>query len=188
MQPRFSQNFLNTMMISTPPKQLTLLNKSTCTPIHGSLNPIHFNLHYIPDFTHKQQLQFLCGLFEGVPFPFQLVCCTNRTTANELKLFFMRMMSFPQHKYVIMNANLLLGDVQEVIAVFEYSVFLFYPKFSFQVLVSECKSLLDGVSAKQDSAIPMLHFAETGHSFLWQMPWITVVKPKVITNYYRACL
>ena len=47
------------------------------------------------------------------------------------------------------------------------------------MLVSQCKTLVESMTAKQDSVIPMLHFVETGHSFLWQMPWITVVKPKV---------
>ena len=96
------------------PTQVTLLNEDTGTLRCGSLNLVHFDLHYIPDFTHKQQLQFLCGLFNGIPFPFQLVCCTNKTTDNELKLFFMRMIHFPKHRYVIMNANLLLRDTQEV--------------------------------------------------------------------------
>ena len=100
------------------PRHITLLNyipeglqapTSWVEPTH-----IRFDLHYLPNFTHKQQVQFLCSLFERIPFPFQLLRCTSTTTNEEVQLFFERIVLFPWHKYVILNTNLLLSDIQEV--------------------------------------------------------------------------
>ena len=100
------------------PRHITLLNciqkGIQAPPSLVALNHIRFDLHYLPNFTHKQQVQFLCSLFERIPFPFQLLRCTNTTTNEEVQLFFQRIVLFPGHKYVILNTNLLLSDTQEV--------------------------------------------------------------------------
>ena len=100
------------------PKHITLLN---CIP-KGIREPtswvepnhIRFDLHYLPNFTHKQQVQFLCNLFEKIPFSFQLLRCTSTTTNEEVQLFFQRIVLFPRHMYVILNTSLLVSDIQEV--------------------------------------------------------------------------
>ena len=99
------------------PKRVTLVHTSPdqASPFHGSLFPRHFILHFVPNMTHKQHVQFLCNqLFQRIPFPFELLCCTDKTTGDELQLFFQRIAFFSDHKYVIINANLLSGDIQEV--------------------------------------------------------------------------
>lgn len=100
------------------PKKETLVytcpRQDQASLFHGSLCPRHFILHFVPNFTHKQQVQFLCSLFQRIPFSFQLLCCTNKTTEDELQLYFQRIAFFSDHKYVIINANLLSRNIQEV--------------------------------------------------------------------------
>ena len=100
------------------PRQVTLLNqapeRSIDDTIHGPLKPRHFHLHSVPDVSYKQQVQLLCGILQGLPLPFQLLRCTNKTTEEELSLFFQRISSFREHKYVILGVNHLTGDIQEV--------------------------------------------------------------------------
>ena len=46
--------------------------------------------------------------------------------------------------------------------------------------MKRCVHLIETVSTQEDSiSLPMLHFTETGHSVLLQMPWILVEEHKV---------
>ena len=107
--------FLNKLMeyndLHAPQKMMLVKQSGT---VHGSVRLRHFTLHYVPGFTHKQQMQLLFSILQGAPLPFQLLQCTANTTAEELELFFQRMALFSVHKYVIFNTFLLSSDNQEV--------------------------------------------------------------------------
>lgn len=169
------------------PRNVTLVKHCTGydrrATLHGPLHLKHFTLHYVPEFSHKQQIQLLCDILQGIPLPFQLLRCNNKTTIEEIELFFQRIASFPEHKYVIFDTNALGSDIQEVTDILSYYMYLciciMYLLYV-QVLVKRCVHLIETVSTKDDSiSLPMLHFTETGHSVLLQMPWIVVEEHKV---------
>ena len=103
--------FLNKLMeynVLHAPQQVMLVRQSTCSgkdvTVHGPVRIRHFTLHYVPGFTHKQQMQLLFDILQGIPLPFQLLRCTTSTTNEELELFFQRMTKFPENQYVV-NTN-----------------------------------------------------------------------------------
>ena len=103
------------------PREVTLLNQplgdgivAVAKGIHGPLRLRNFCLHSMPDLSHKQQIELLYDIFQGLPLPFQFLHCTNKTTQEEISLFLQRSATYPQHKFIMIDVDLLVGDVQEV--------------------------------------------------------------------------
>ena len=111
------------------PRNVTLVKHYTgCDrrgTLHGPLCLRHFTLHYVPEFSHKQQIHLLCDILQDIPLPFQLLRCNNKTTIEEIELFFQRIASFPEHKYVIFDTNTLCSDIQEVTDILSYYIYIY---------------------------------------------------------------
>ena len=111
------------------PRNVTLVKHYTgCDrrgTLHGPLCLRHFTLHYVPEFSHKQQIHLLCDILQDIPLPFQLLRCNNKTTIEEIELFFQRIASFPEHKYVIFDTNTLCSDIQEVTDILSYYISMY---------------------------------------------------------------
>ena len=65
------------------------------------------------NFTSLQLLKFLASLYNGIPSNLQILQCNTSTSEDELRKFFLRIVSFPGH-YTIVEVNKLNAQLQEV--------------------------------------------------------------------------